>query len=129
MRCPSCPVDAGRPCLGETTRFGAFCGMAASGDPVKRAHVVGRSAIAERGPSGEATGEFPSLFQQARNLAGAVAAAVASGLEPAPPEERERRLAICRECEHFTGTRCRKCGCVARWKVKLAAWHCPIDKF
>lgn len=46
-------------------------------------------------------------------------------LEP----EYERRLAICRSCEHFDAAqaRCRLCGCYARVKLSLLAERCPLD--
>jgi hypothetical protein len=128
-RCDACPVPADRPCLGGTPRFPTFCGWAASGDPVKVGHVVGRSAIAERGRGGEPTGEFPPLLTQARNLAGAVARFVASGLDVATPELRSQRLAICRSdvCGQFVGGRCKLCGCRLAAKVASAVEHCPLD--
>jgi len=43
--------------------------------------------------------------------------------------ESERRLSICRGCEHFNGTRCLKCGCFSALKVRLATEHCPIGKW
>ena len=127
MRCPSCPVRPDRPCLGETPRFASFCALAEGGDPVKRAHVVNRSAIAEGGPSGEPTGTFPPLLTQARNLAGAVVRFVASGGELASDEEKARRLAICEACDQFSHGRCRRCGCLLMAKVAAATEHCPLD--
>ncbi len=44
-------------------------------------------------------------------------------------EEKARRLGICAVCEFYTGTRCRKCGCVMRFKARLATEHCPIAKW
>ncbi len=44
-------------------------------------------------------------------------------------EEKERRLAICQSCNFFDGRSCEKCGCVARWKTKLATESCPIQKW
>lgn len=129
MRCDACPVSADRPCLGETPRFAYFCGWAEEGDPTRLVHVVNRSAVAEHNGGVEATGAFPSLMQQARNLAGAVAEAVGSGFEPASPEEQARRLAICGGCPEFVDGRCRQCGCHMPYKVTLAAWHCPIGKW
>ncbi len=43
--------------------------------------------------------------------------------------ERDRRMEICKTCEFFNGKTCLKCGCVARWKTKLATEKCPVDKW
>jgi hypothetical protein len=52
---------------------------------------------------------------------------VASGGALVDRAEQERRLGICRECEHFDAQpgRCRICGCVARWKARIETEHCP----
>ena len=39
------------------------------------------------------------------------------------------RLMICNECSHFTGTRCKKCGCNTNVKTRLAGEKCPIDRW
>jgi hypothetical protein len=74
------------------------------------------------------TGHFPPLVSQARSLAAAVVKAVASGGKQVSPEERDRRLAICGECEHFDAARlrCRKCACYMPLKVRVEALHCPL---
>jgi hypothetical protein len=84
------------------------------------------STFAEWTPAGP---DFPPLLEQAKNLAGSVARFVGSGLKMTTPEERERRLSICHECPEFSGGKCRICGCVARWKARLAGEHCPIQKW
>jgi hypothetical protein len=134
-RCAACPVAAGRECLGETPRFGAFCAWSASGDPVKIAHVVNRSAIAgaegiDHAALAPPTPDSPSLATRAGYLASAVVAAVKSGGETVSPEERARRLMICESCEHFDADarRCRRCTCYMPWKVRLEAWHCPLPE-
>lgn len=129
MRCASCPVPAGRPCLGETPRFASFCAWAASGDPVKAAHVVGRSAIAEGRPTRRSARPFPTLAEQAVNLAGAVARFVAGGFELATPELKARRIATCERCDRFAGGRCRECGCQLVAKIALAGERCPIGEW
>jgi hypothetical protein len=76
---------------------------------------------------------IPSLGKQAANLAGAmgrVVVAAATGQSVAVgDEERDRRLDICRACPEYDAAndRCRKCGCVGKWKAKLATEHCPLD--
>jgi hypothetical protein len=46
-------------------------------------------------------------------------------------EEKERRLAICKECEFFQASplKCRKCGCFLQLKTRLETEHCPIGKW
>lgn len=66
---------------------------------------------------------------QAKGLAVAVGKAIQNPT-PVSTEERERRLAICQACEFLVeGKRCLKCGCHVNWKTRLAAWHCPIDRW
>lgn len=73
------------------------------------------------------------LMRKAVNLSGAakrVAAALASRNQiRINSVEQEHRLAICKACEFFTGITCLKCGCVARFKTKLATEKCPIGKW
>jgi hypothetical protein len=46
-------------------------------------------------------------------------------------ELKEKRLAICRECEFFVSftQQCLKCGCLMQLKTKLADAYCPIHKW
>lgn len=80
--------------------------------------------------------EYPGLFRQAANLAGAAgraAAAVVRG-EPVrvPADVHAARLAICTGCEHNgaapAGVHCRKCGCGGA-KLQLATEACPVGKW
>lgn len=125
--CERCPMrdDPGTTCAAIVTGHKPYC---ASADPRMPEAVwrlsyelAGEPVPAER-PAG-----FPPLVTQARNLAGAVVAAVKSGGKKASPEEQARRLAICAGCDQFVGGKCRQCGCVAKWKARLAAWHCPLN--
>ena len=47
------------------------------------------------------------------------------------PEEKERRLAICKTCEELEPAmfRCRKCGCFMNFKAALVVAHCPLRKW
>jgi len=87
MRCDHCPVVAGRKCLGETPKFASFCAWAESGDPVKLAHIVNRSALAEGRPTSRTPRPTPPRVPVAESL---------------------RRLKLARECPHRTDP---KCGC------------------
>lgn len=43
----------------------------------------------------------------------------------------EKRLAICRQCEHFRerGARCEKCGCFMEYKTMMMSAICPVGKW
>lgn len=77
--------------------------------------------------------KFPkpcTIISNAAGAAGRVIKAKASGQKVTVSDnERDRRMAICYICEFFTGTSCEKCGCVARWKTKLATEKCPMGKW
>ena len=47
----------------------------------------------------------------------------------ASTEVIEKRMAICRECEYLTGSKCLHCGCNMPVKVGLHAVNCPVDKW
>ena len=42
------------------------------------------------------------------------------------PELRAKRLAICKECKFYTGSTCKKCGCLMAIKTALIATNCPL---
>ena len=76
---------------------------------------------------------FPSVFQQARNLA---KQAWLSGVDVAKgkpllstAEKAQARLDICAGCEFFSQGRCSKCGCFMDKKAHLEAAQCPINKW
>jgi hypothetical protein len=76
---------------------------------------------------------FPSVFQQARNLA---KQAWISGIDAAKgkpllssAEKAAERMKICESCEFFKKTRCEKCGCYMTAKVHLESATCPINKW
>jgi hypothetical protein len=122
-KCIHCPVAGGARCRSDL--FPSFCRCAAGGDATQLRHIVNRSGTAEDRPPASAPSSSPPLAEQAANLAGAAARFVASGLKTVTPEERERRLQICRDCPHFRGGKCSLCGCIARWKARLASESCP----
>ena len=76
---------------------------------------------------------FPSMFQQARNLA---KQAWLSGVDFAKgkpllstAEKAKARLDICASCAFFSQGRCSKCGCFMDKKAHLDAAQCPINKW
>jgi hypothetical protein len=121
-RCEVCPVPPGSVCLGNTDpRFAHFCGMAGSGDPVQVAHVVNRSAM----------GSGPSLVERAVNFVVATTDHVIAGMPETSPEEKARRLEICRGCDYFepASARCLAagCGCYLELKAGWADQGCPLE--
>jgi len=79
-------------------------------------------------------GEMPGFSAMAKNLIESAKTLATKGLKAASKEERERRLAICRDCEHIESAntsheRCRQCGCVLAFKSALAALGCPLKKW
>ena len=77
------------------------------------------------------TPSYPPILEQAGNAIKAAAGFIASGFTTANEEEQERRLEICHSCPEFDGTqgRCRKCGCLGTWKVRIASQQCPLGKW
>ena len=84
----------------------------------------------QRKPAHDPTKNYPSLGEQAKNLA-ETAAAVARDPRWVDDAEYERRMKICRACNLFDAqqVRCRKCGCKLRGKARFKAGSCPIQKW
>lgn len=59
----------------------------------------------------------------------AAATFVASGGALVSDEVYRFRLAICGECEHYTGSRCKLCKCFTAAKLRLPHEKCPIGKW
>lgn len=76
-----------------------------------------------------------TLLQKVANFSVAAARHVAAGMPRASQEEVERRFAICRQCEHYDGNACKKCGCPVKRERKFIsklAWaneSCPAGKW
>jgi hypothetical protein len=79
--------------------------------------------------------EFPSLFQQARNLANELVETAKRAQRRLPiivPEEvGSQRLALCDSCEFLNREkfRCTKCGCFMKTKTQFAGAKCPENKW
>jgi Flp pilus assembly protein TadD len=71
----------------------------------------------------------PGLLRMAVSATKAMMKFVGSGLTVARPEVQQRRLEICRACEHHTGLRCRVCGCFTTLKTRIAHEECPLGKW
>jgi hypothetical protein len=63
----------------------------------------------------------------ARGVAGITRAAV--GVGTGSHAMVEARRAVCRSCEHNTGTRCTVCKCFLRPKTALRSERCPLGKW
>lgn len=69
------------------------------------------------------------LTTQVKNM---MLLATTKGQFMATPEETQRRMSICNDCEFFLpeqNSRCSKCGCFMNFKTRLAASPCPINKW
>lgn len=72
--------------------------------------------------------KYPSAREQLRNLKNTVRD-VARNPRLCSHEEKKARLDICKSCEYYTGSRCKKCGCFLQTKAKFKAAKCPIRKW
>lgn len=79
------------------------------------------------------TNKMPSLPRQLVEVTKSMAASLThlarTGHLAAAPEVIERRIKTCEGCNHFTGQRCRSCGCFVPAKAALAAESCPLGKW
>lgn len=77
---------------------------------------------------------FPSLFQQARNLAKEMWITSKNAARGMPvivdAETAFNRFSMCQTCEFLKQDfRCEKCGCFMKAKTQLASASCPIGKW
>lgn len=99
-----------------------------SGTDDQKRHAEYRLAQSDAEPL-----EYPSIFQQATNLAHSVGSVVASAVRGEQiirsKEEQARFIAICEACDKFDQAqrRCTLCGCYGSLKNRLATEHCPDD--
>jgi hypothetical protein len=78
----------------------------------------------------------PNLFQKLGNFTGAVMEWFASGGERVTEEERNKRLAVCKDnCPYYQENTCKKCGCGlpdAKTFFDKLGWktsRCPIGRW
>lgn len=130
-------MSAGHPCklgadnlpCGDTAKC-RFCYLFAHDQEYRTAWGGDQSAsVADDALRSKWSPSPPPLAQRAWTFAKALARHVLAGCPQA--SERDRRLAICRACEHCDAAKdqCRQCGC--RMGVK-AAWElerCPLGKW
>lgn len=79
---------------------------------------------------------LPPLVVRASKLAKALTKWAVEGFKVTSEEEYNQRIAICEQCEYFTGSKnilsvsCRKCGCsgLKPW-LKSGGKSCPLNKW
>lgn len=73
--------------------------------------------------------KVPSLIDKAVSLGTAVAASldhIIKGRKPTVDEAtRASRLSICTKCPYYRNGKCRICGCITKYKIKLLVSSCP----
>lgn len=72
---------------------------------------------------------LPPVGQQLKTVTLATLKWVAAGRPERTAEEIDAILAVCKTCEHFTGSRCKLCGCWLRAKAKMATESCPDGRW
>ena len=65
----------------------------------------------------------------AQTFTASAAQFVASGGKTVSREVREERLAICKMCPQYDGTRCIQCGCFIAAKTWVPHEKCPAGKW
>jgi hypothetical protein len=128
--CENCP------CPHNCRALAAYCLWAAESprDPVKIRHVVDVSKLhAERDRTAPARPEYPPAIVQLGTALAAAVRVVKASVRSEPvgvdAEEQARRLSICEACPEYDAERkrCKKCGCFAALKLRLATEHCPLE--
>ncbi|TMQ34355.1 MAG: tetratricopeptide repeat protein [Planctomycetota bacterium] len=89
--------------------------------------IVTTVTAAQPVPAQNAAG--PGILQMAFTAARSMTKFLGSGMKTVTNEARHKRLQTCQTCEHFTGLRCRVCGCFVNVKSRLPHEDCPIGKW
>jgi tetratricopeptide (TPR) repeat protein len=71
----------------------------------------------------------PGLLRMAVSAVRSMTRFVGSGFKTASAETTQKRLWTCSACEHYTGLRCRICGCFTNVKARMLQEDCPIGKW
>ncbi len=71
----------------------------------------------------------PGVFQMAASFGTSMAKFAAGGFRTTGTELHQKRLAVCDDCGHRSGTNCILCGCILPLKAKMPHEHCPIGKW
>mgnify|MGYP003346840499 CR=1 FL=1 len=79
--------------------------------------------------------EYPSLFEQGKNLAEfsfeLVKNALNTGALLVSDEVQSQRMEVCKSCEKYdeTQNRCVECGCFLEHKTRFSLDSCPLNKW
>jgi len=79
--------------------------------------------------------DYPSLFQQGKNLAEfsfeVIKKALMTGALQVSDEVQNKRMEICKSCEKYdeSQNRCIQCGCFLEPKTRFALDSCPLNKW
>ena len=78
----------------------------------------------------EENNEYPSIVQQARNLA-KFTSDVVNDPNKVDDTVYNERLDHCKQCCYYDveQNRCKHCGCWLKYKARFIAGHCPIGKW
>jgi hypothetical protein len=121
--------------MGVVTEPGAAAGAAAGAGLAPQSYLGGSivasvMARAPAQPAGQAKpGSAPSMLRMAMSATKAMANFVGAGFKTASPQVQQKRLQTCATCEHFTGMRCKICGCFVQVKSRMLSEDCPIGKW
>jgi len=74
--------------------------------------------------------QYPSLIQQAKNLA-QFTSDVVNDPNKVDDAVYEQRLDVCKSCNFYDveQNRCMQCGCWLKYKARYSAGQCPIGKW
>ena len=74
--------------------------------------------------------QYPSLIQQAKNLA-QFTSDVVNDPNKVDDAVYEQRLDVCKSCNFYDveQNRCMQCGCWLKYKARFKEGHCPIEKW
>jgi tetratricopeptide (TPR) repeat protein len=89
--------------------------------------IVTTVTAAQPVPAPNAAG--PGILHMAFTAARSMTKFLGSGMKTVTNEARHKRLQTCQTCEHYTGLRCRVCGCFVNVKSRMPHEDCPIGKW
>lgn len=115
-----CPVFR----MNMTPKFHESCQTKES---VRKAFQIRKHQIemAEKEPETEG----PGLMKMAKGFVKSAVEHVRDGMAHVTPEEQQKRLDICNQCDKKQGNRCGECGCFLKIKTSWASSECPLKKW
>lgn len=87
--------------------------------------IIGSFATADEGSSTQS----PSPLRMAYTAVRSMAKFITSGFKTVSHEAHDGRLAVCGDCRHHTGVRCKLCGCFTAQKAWMPHERCPAGKW